>query len=123
MFASIAFLNHFLYFLWMIYLDFSFVFIFLFSFKYYRSASDQYREKNKLTKKLCISDNSSNNFVIFFNEIPKQITFTIIFFLMKLKNKNKNKHYNQYWKRCFGGFWGVFGFWGFFLFCFFVQMK
>lgn len=65
MFASIVFLKHFLYFLWMIYLDFSFVFIFLFSFKYYRSASDQYREKNKLTKKLCISDNSSNNFVIF----------------------------------------------------------
>lgn len=66
MFASIVFLKHFLYFLWMIYLDFSFVFIFLFSFKYYRSSSDQYREKNKFTKKLCIFDNSSNNFIIFF---------------------------------------------------------
>lgn len=42
---------------------------------------------------------------------------------MKLKNKNKNKHYNQYWKRCFGGFWDVFGFWGFFVVVFFCANE
>lgn len=79
MFASIVFLKHFLYFLWMIYLDFSFVFIFLFSFKYYRSSSDQYREKNKLTKN-CVFLTILPIILLYFNEIPKQITFTIIFF-------------------------------------------
>lgn len=65
MFASIVFLKHFLYFLWMIYLDFSFVFIFFFRSNITGHRLISTEKKNKLTKKLCISDNSSNNFIIF----------------------------------------------------------